>query len=51
MVFEFECVVEPHCARLSHDFDDAIVLEGEPDVPCFDCMITPCVTTHRLEVY
>ena len=50
MVFEFEFVGEPNGARLSHSFDDAIVLQGRPGAPCFERMITPCVTTHRFEV-
>ena len=50
MVLELECVGEPHGARLGEALDDAIVLEGRSDVPCFERLVTPGVAPHRLEV-
>ena len=39
MVFEFECVGEPH-----------LVLERRTNVQYFERMINPCVMTYRFEV-
>ena len=50
MVFEFERVGESHGPKFGHTFDDAIVLEGRPNVPGFEGMATQCMTPHRFEV-
>ena len=51
MVEESECVCGAHGASVGYDFDAAVVVEGWGKVPCFDCVVPPCMSSTGLDVY